>query len=99
LNAILLPIGRGNKKNPVDCYWIAIYLNNPALPALLSILIINLSVLKYLPDCCMTVSTEKSQDCCMTVSTEILALELRAASPRNASSNQGSNATTQIYDN
>jgi hypothetical protein len=27
------------KKNPVDCYGIAIYLNNPAVPPLLPILI------------------------------------------------------------
>jgi hypothetical protein len=29
----------GKEKNPVDCYWIAICLNNPAVPALLSILL------------------------------------------------------------
>jgi hypothetical protein len=29
----------GKKKKAVDCYWIAIYLINPAVPPLLSILI------------------------------------------------------------
>jgi hypothetical protein len=39
LNAILLPIGRGKEGKLVDCYWIAIYLNNPAVPPLLPILL------------------------------------------------------------
>ena len=37
LSAVLLSIGRGKEGKAVHCYGIAIYLNNKAVPPLLSI--------------------------------------------------------------